>query len=442
MPLVFIHGVNTRREGDEAESYQQGVARRNEFFERSVIDPLVAQGKLTRPFAIVSPYWGDLGVSFRWQQASLPPVEFLESLGAGAEPTPEADLDLTATVREIGKPVGNELETLGPSAGPIKRAAEADLPRLVEALLAPIIHGERDLKVNPTDTAEMIGRREALLLIAANQVAHDPAVKQQVAAAATDDAVLTLLKNAIMARHRQLLAESQASGRLVLPAEDPGAVVLEPLGLFDRLDTIVKEGGKLIDRVKGAAGRVGSIAALDLWRDGLHKNLTRFLGDVFVYLNERDGPAGIVPETIVQRIMAGIENAQRQDPDEPLIIVTHSMGGNVFYDIITNYAPNLKVACWVSVASQVGPFEEMKLFKKSDRGLGKPNHVAALPQVGHWLNVYDPADVLSFLAEPVFEGSHDFLLKTGESTLKAHGEYFNRPRFYEVMLDHLQQALP
>ena len=442
MPLVFIHGVNTRREGDEADSYAQAEARRNVFFEQSVIGPLVDQGKLAGPIAIVSPYWGELGVSVRWQQASLPKIEFLESLGAGAEPTPQADQDLTATLKEIGKAKGDELEALGPSAGPVKRAAEADLPRLVESLLAPIIRGERSLKTDPADTSDMIGRREALLMIAANQVAHDPAIQAQVAAANTDDAVLALLKQAIMARYRQLLVDAQAKGNLVVPPEDHGPVELEGLGLLDNLRAIVTQAGQIIDRATGAAGRAASVAALDLWREGLHKNLTRFLGDVFVYLNERDGLGGTLPETIVQRVLTGIESAPRADPNEPLIVVTHSMGGNVFYDIVTNYAPGLKVACWISVASQVGPFEEMKLFKKSDRDLKQPKHVAALPNVGHWLNVYDPADVLSFLAEPVFTGPHDVLLKTGESTLKAHGEYFNRPRFYEIMLEHLQQALP
>jgi hypothetical protein len=442
MPLVFIHGVNTRREGAEAEPYAQAEARRTLFLEQSVIGPLVSQGKLAGPIAIVSPYWGDLGVSFRWQQASLPPVEFLESLGGGVQPTPQADLELSATLKDIGKARGDELEALGPSAGPIKRAAEADLPRLTESLLAPIIHGERSLKTDPKDTPEMVGRREALLLIAANQVAHDPAIQAQVAAAATDAAVLDLLKRAIMARHRQLLVDAQDKGRLVVPAEDPAAVQLDALGLLDNLRAIVTQGGQIIDRAAGAAGRAASVAALDLWREGLHKNFTRFLGDVFVYLNERDGLGGTLPETIVQRVLAAIEGAPRADPNEPLIVVTHSMGGNVFYDIVTNYAPALQVACWISVASQVGPFEEMKLFKKSQRALGQPNHVAALPNVGHWLNVYDPADVLSFLAAPVFTGPHDVLLKTGESTLKAHSEYFNRPRFYEIVLEHLQQALP
>jgi hypothetical protein len=106
MPLVFIHGVNTRREGDEAASYAQAEARRNLFFEQSVIAPLVEQGKLAGPIAIVSPYWGELGVSFRWKQASLPPVEFLESLGGGAEPDPHGDNDLNASLKVIGEGEG------------------------------------------------------------------------------------------------------------------------------------------------------------------------------------------------------------------------------------------------------------------------------------------------------------------------------------------------
>jgi hypothetical protein len=133
----------------------------------------------------------------------------------------------------------------------------------------------------------------------------------------------------------------------------------------------------------------------------------------------------------------------RSHPQEPLIVVTHSMGGNIVYDILTHFAPELEVDAWISVGSQVGQFEEMKLFRASDPGIVKPSKVRGLkPHVKYWLNVYDPVDLFGFLAAPVFRDlDEDFLFRTGAGDLQSHGAYFKRPRFYREVFSRLERVL-
>jgi len=140
-------------------------------------------------------------------------------------------------------------------------------------------------------------------------------------------------------------------------------------------------------------------------------------------------------------VLDAIRTVQDDRPGEALVVVTHSMGGNVLYDLLTDFAPDLELDAWVSVGGQVGQFEEMKLFRRSDPDLGAPHKVSGLaPRVGTWLNVYDPADALSFRAEPIFADARDALFKTGASVFKAHGDYFKRPRFYRLVREHLESA--
>src|SRR5437667_5612936 len=101
MPLIFIHGVNVRRTDD---GFDHDVAVRDELLQRLLLMPLAeADGRFAN-LKIISPYWGDDGVSFRWNQATLPQVDVIEHLGAATE-TPRSDLDFTTTRNSLsGRP--------------------------------------------------------------------------------------------------------------------------------------------------------------------------------------------------------------------------------------------------------------------------------------------------------------------------------------------------
>lgn len=426
MPVVFIHGVATRK----GNTYDRDVAVRDELIRRMLVEPLYPGQS---GMAIVSPYWGDLAVRHYWAQATVPQVDLLEDLGASDAVT-AADLE-----------VGDLLTEMGETS--LRSAWNKDPQRAVEALLAPIIHGEGsvlrpgDLPAGTTEHAS--GEVDGRVLVAGALVAADPSVDLAVRNAASEDDALAIITQEISTHAEQLGAATAQSGSNAATTE---AGALESLGPA-WFDTLRNRIGAVVDRAKNAPGRAATVAALDRYRDALHQNITLFTGDVFVYLLRR-GEAG-APGPIVDLVVKAIAEAPRQRADEPLIVLTHSMGGNIFYDLLTTYQPTLKVDLWVSAGGQVGQFEEMKLFKASTRtdppAPPMPPKVSALGgRVRTWLNVYDPADVLSFLVEPVFvdtdPGVHirDLKFKSGVSALTAHGAYFRRATFYELLRNEIR----
>ncbi len=196
------------------------------------------------------------------------------------------------------------------------------------------------------------------------------------------------------------------------------------------------------DEAKAAAlAALGSIADLVVrsgrsWADN---RAGLFVGDVFVYLDQRGRLGEQAP--LLQKVLAAFEaaDAARTARDDKLIIVGHSMGGNIAYDILTHFRPELKCDLFLTVGSQVGFFEEMKLFRASDRTI--PNSGQLLvpkpPNIARWLNVFDPLDVFGYTTSRIFADSHDYKFDTETNALGAHGMYFFRPHFHERLCEHI-----
>jgi hypothetical protein len=431
MPIIFIHGVNTRL----GYNYHKDLAARNELLQRLILKPLAAKGDRFNHLEIMNPFWGSYGVDFRWGQASLPEVRTFEALGDDDEDTLQTDVELVETINALAganSSSSREFEILGSNEGIFKRAAEKDLAWLIEVILSPMLTSEIFLADKLKEAPDSEGVRQALVAIAGEEVANDPLVKMEIASASSDKEIMDLLEQKILERYEQLIVPQD-----VKSADEEW----EMLG--SKSMEGIKDGFRdLFKRVMNAPSRATTLPALELFRHDMHRNFSRFLGDVFVYLNERGNKTK--PGPIVSTVLEAIKEApsKRNHPDEPLIIITHSMGGNILYDILTYYAPDLKVDVWISVASQVAQFEEMKLFKASNKNVTKPEKVKGLKRhVGYWLNVYDPADIFSFMMEPVFaDVNADLEYLTGASALKAHSEYFGRADFYKLLKKHIEKA--
>ena len=174
-----------------------------------------------------------------------------------------------------------------------------------------------------------------------------------------------------------------------------------------------------LDRVHSAASNVIGKPVWSTVRKTLLPLLATFVGDVFVYQTRRGTPAE--PGAIATDVLTGLRTAAdaRTAQDPHLVVVAHSMGGIITYDLLSSFVPDLAVDVYVTVGSQVGLFEELKLFTGSQAELKTPAHVGALPNVGRWINVFDYNDVLSFQTEPIFDGAHDFPYATGNGR-RAH----------------------
>jgi hypothetical protein len=426
MPVIFLHGVNTRRGTD----YDIDVAARRKIIKRLLIEPLGSHNHRFSSMKVFSPYWGDLGASFRWNKESFPKLSILATLGSESEQAKNDPIDFIEALEDmVLRPSESILQgrTEIPP-GTLRHAANSDPLRFVEAVLLPVIRSEHT-PFPPAVTSEDRGLVEAHLLIAADEASSDLTVRASVAAAQNDGEVLRVLRQAILRKYIELFRSASSDGA-------PTVQTLGPPSYADLIDYV----GELFQRVEQAPKRTLTYSMVRARRRRVHDRLSLVLGDILVYLKDRGTPR--CPGPIIVKVLKCLKSAIDTAPTEPVVVITHSMGGNIFYDIITAFEQDLRVDFWFSVAGQVGQFEEMKLFLASDLGVVSPQSVASLaPRVAHWHNIYDPADVLSFLVKPVFSGAQDHQYITGSQVLTAHGDYFRRPSFYRLLRSIMEKDL-
>ena len=97
----------------------------------------------------------------------------------------------------------------------------------------------------------------------------------------------------------------------------------------------------------------------------------------------------------------------------------------------------LHIDLFMSVGTQVGLFETLGLF----RGEPAQGSKAPIPsRIKRWWHVYNRMDVLSFTAAPYFEGVEEFSVDTNAHVVSAHGAYFISPVFHKRLRKRLQDA--
>lgn len=382
MPIVFVHGVAHRESADTP----AGDAGRNAFL-REIVAP--ALGLPPGELSLSSPYWGGHAAAFAWNMAVLPEAAAShESFGAGDEALART-IDLVAESQMQGSVVGN---------------AKRDFAGTVDVLYAAALAGA-------TDEGE------------ARELAASYLAASAYAAANPHPAWLDSASDENFADLLSAKVKASAAGA----GESFGG------GLLDSL----KEG---LSRFAGALPDAATALAGKLARKKLNATVTRFAGDAFVYLAKRGTPEhpGKIVEVVRDALRAAA--AQKTGADDKLVVIAHSFGGEIVYDILTHFDTDLEVDCLVTVGSQVGLFEELKLYLASDAAVGAesaPAKVARPLKLKRWLNVYDSNDVLSYRVAPVFADADDFHYDTGYSTLQAHGGYFQRPSFYKRLAARL-----
>lgn len=339
----------------------------------------------------------------------------------------------------------------------LAKAADNNPAQLVRAILAPeaarfdpLTTSLSPAKLSDEDkaSAQTEGEQLALLILAANELAQDAALQPDLIAGDDDAEVLRKIKIETKRRYDDLAGQRP----------DTGASRIQDLGgtldwARKRVDSLIKSAGNVVqsarDFVKGAgeeATRAGSLLILEAKRDEVSQKGLRFLGDVFAYLRRGHLPA----DDIAARVRSGIlKVAQRKNPDgtrEPLVVVTHSFGSIILYDVLTSGdVDGLKIDLWVTVAAQTSLFAEMGLYGSSSKDdpskerptLGKPK------QVTRWLNFYDAADILSYLHQPIFGDAAvtDIQVRDRANLTNSHGHYFLTTEFYERIGRELKDLL-
>ncbi len=387
MPIVFVHGVNNRI----GEAYKESESSRNGFLIELVGPSL---GLSADKVQLFSPYWGEHGAKFAWKMAVLPnpDVEF-EAFGGSVETeklgritTIVADSNLNGTVSVVEN-------------------AKKDLKGVVDALYAAAMVG-----VTTDEEARDLARSYLLASdYAGNNSSH------------------------------AWLNIAQESNFVDLLASEANVSAEESFGGGGILDSLKEGFSRLVTTLPNA----GSDLARRLVRKQLNEVVTRFTGDAFTYLTHRGTKSD--PGEIVKIVQNSLRQAvEKKNPDDDkLIVIAHSFGGEIVYDILTHFDTELEVDCLVTVGSQVGLFEEMKLYVESKQNIPSdaPEGRLQRPEkLKCWLNVFDLNDVLSFRVEPVFAGTSDFAYDTGYGTLSAHSGYFMRPSFYKRLAKRLSEV--
>jgi hypothetical protein len=417
MPLVFVHGVANRvdKRGnlESFEDYVEPLLRR-------YVAPILRSDPENAVIRLA--YWGDEGVKFAWNGESRPRSVLLGQGAAASPAVAERSAQLAAlpdtrvVVRSApASPasVPSGLIAAGSQGGPALPQLKVLGPDVLSDLLAAFISAE----MPP-------GGDQSAALIAADDAARDPAVRTALAAAPDLQAEADVLRRAIESRI----------------AADAGLIAQGTSPLSRVMDTV----RETVSRVAGAPGAAVSTALLEL-RKPLNNLVTLFAGDVFVYLQTRGDSAR--PGKIPTVVMKTLEDARTAAPNEPMVVLSHSMGGQIIYDLVTHFLPATfggRIDFWAAAASQVGLFEEEKLFLAKDPKYSAANgNKVPFPDrkyLGGWWNVWDSNDVISYTADPIFEGVDDESYNSGVSVIQAHGEYLQRPSFYRKFAAKLTEA--
>jgi pimeloyl-ACP methyl ester carboxylesterase len=414
MPLVFIHGVNVRT-ADDPDLFEASVRARDALFRSVVLQKVVSEPEEA---TILNPYWGDLGAAFAWNHAALPPPSS-EAFGLSDEVL-ELFLD---TANDGGSPGGNLL---------LSEARRTSLSEAIDLLWATSVTNVDGFDEPTAASWAAIGARAAEY---AFQNPQPPWLNH----VRNDNELVVDLLNEIEGWTPPGAAVARDEEKL------PEAFGANPLAPFSKGAEFIQKG---FTGLADAVGRRAGAALMSGKREELHQKLTRFFGDVFVYLDSR----GTVdqPGPIVARILHDLDEAdglrsRPENQDKKLFVVGHSMGGVIAYDILTHFRPHLSIDALVTVGSQVAVFEEMKLFLQRD--LTTPQNpsqerVRRADNVRCWINVFDTQDMLSFATEGVFSGTRDFSFSTGKPLLAAHSSYFTQPSFHERLAERLESVCP
>jgi hypothetical protein len=428
MPIVFVHGVANRRQNRD---YAARWDRVEKMMRRYVAPEISASPDKVH---ISDGYWGDLGARFAWNGASKPASPIL-GMGAHslAPPSEQAVLasqfsgalgDLPVAAPSV--PAG--LAPAGPAGG--GAATGPHLDRLKNLSADEL----SDFIVTIVNELGTVQTASAFAAIAADEVARDRDTARKLAACASLEGEAKLIQQMVAARLAALSAESGEG------LAGMGSSWISRLG----------------DRIGEAAKRTGSAPVFAVSRvlvevrKPLNDLVTLFLGDVFEYLAKRGTAQN--PGPIPSRVIQVLSSARSFEPTgvEPLIVLSHSMGGQIIYDLVTHFLPgssthgNLRIDYWCAAASQVGLFEELKLFCASDERLtGKNNQMVQLPDrrfLGGWWNVWDPNDFISYTAQPIVQDVDDGAYNSGMSLVSAHDGYLERPSFFRRLADKVKTA--
>jgi hypothetical protein len=403
MPVIFVHGVSVRAEGFAT------LLRR--------VDKGITFERKRAP--VIGFYWGDMGASLSHGGASIP----------GFLPPGARSFDLEEVAGEIVSTGASdevttfllddpylELRTLSDSEE-FNAEGAGFMPSPEQVLIRNQFLASRQARV----TAALRTDPELIAAVPSDNVSNSVAriVEQAFSMAGRTDRTLSVgdlidpLRRCIMAA---LYRATVPPSKMLDPQYNWHSVGMRCQQVLEH-----ELGGH-----RGAVGarlrEIGLSGATVALRHGLRRRIMQatslFVGDVMVYVGRR--------ALVIDKLDKCVADATTAETG-PVWLVGHSLGGVICYDYCC--VTGRKVDRLVTVGSQVGLFAEFGTLAKPALNHGKkfytPNNVDS------WVNIYDPNDMLSFLAASIFNRVVDIEVNTHAPFPISHSEYWNRPEVYK-----------
>ena len=393
MPTVFVHGVTVRK--DRYESLLVTVRK-------GLLD---VQNDLT----VEGFFWGDVASALRFGGASIP--GFMAGVRAIEMPADERAQLMVLLLDDpyLELRILKDAEEFNPAG-----AGFAPMPRDVEHRNQAISGNQAALSsalnANPSLQAA-IGKRldsRTISQIVATALDHAGRTDRQLTVVDLLDPLSRCLTAALF--------QTAVGATPVIDTEfDWRQVEADVQKTLE--DIFGGQRGWIGDKLKNAALSSVTFAMRHGVRRRLMESMSLFIGDVLVYLSKRaeilDNLESVVAKTT-------------KTSDTPLWLIGHSLGGIISFDYCCQTARDVERL--VTVGSQVGLFGELGALKAPLNA--NENKLETPAQVKRWINVYDPNDMLSFVAKPIFTRVNDIEFDTKAPFPVSHSEYWNRSEVY------------
>jgi hypothetical protein len=399
-PVFVIHGVGNR----DRSGFEERVAR--------------LQRATGGRWEMKSVYWGDLGADDRWVGLTIP---------------------------GIGEPDG--IEAPGPSE--LRDGSElqsADLAATLLSSSAPAPQAEvRDAtEGNQSDVVAAAAVRRLGAGSSGDDEIRDQGDADPERTAAVRDAIAEHWASTTWLRQvADPLLLDEIGVAITAPLADPSVTVTsggeeeirdeELRGIAEFVKRRIDDLDRVVGATVGAAaGRLNSYL-----RTEQGPGVTRFFGDVLIYQRHRKEIHDRVRATIDQ-----VDPALGRGPERPVRVIGHSLGGVIAVDIATADVP-LWTRCLVTFGSQSPFFHVCDPRGGQLRPYADGTLVQLPPSLGAWTNLWEPLDVLAFIAAKVFrlhDGTAPLDVPIGHlasSGLWTHSAYWDLPQVATA----IQQAL-
>ncbi|MFI8964881.1 hypothetical protein ACIGO8_22505 [Streptomyces sp. NPDC053493] len=136
-------------------------------------------------------------------------------------------------------------------------------------------------------------------------------------------------------------------------------------------------------------------------------------------------------EALRERIAETVALTREQEPDRPVVLLAHSLGGIACFDLLAARAvPGVELL--VTVGSQAPFLYEIDALQGLRRGDGLPEHFP------RWLNAYDQRDLLGYVGAKVFPGRvTDVRVNLRQPFPRSHTGYFAHAPLYQRLAAEL-----